>query len=77
MSENDDSCTVGEFVEGRKVYTVTPETTIRDAAMQMVKSDIHQLPVVSVNPPYRLFGIITLNDIARQQNAMIGHLGRE
>lgn len=76
-SDHAETATIGEFVEGRKVQTINPNTTIRDAAMQMVKSDIHQLPVVSASDPNRLLGIITLNDIARQQNAMIGHLGRE
>ncbi len=75
--EADDSVTIGDLVAGQKLQTITPETVIRDAAMKMVKLDIRQLPVVSASEPDRLLGILTLNDIARQQNAMIGHLGRE
>ena len=48
-----------------------------DAAMRMVKADIRQLPVVSPTEKNRLLGVLTLNDIARQQNAMSGHMGRE
>lgn len=75
--EGDESKKIGDLVSGQKVRTITPDTVIRDAAMTMVKNDIRQLPVVSATDPGRLLGILTLNDIARQQNAMIGHLGRE
>lgn len=67
---------IGEMVAEQKVRTITPETVIRDAAMTMVKADIRQLPVVSPSDPDRLLGVLTLNDIARQQNAMSGQLGR-
>lgn len=69
--------TIGEMIADQKVQKITPDTVIRDAAMQMVKGDIRQLPVVSPTDSTRLLGILTLNDIARQQNAMSGHLGRE
>ncbi|MCB1063654.1 MAG: chloride channel protein [Verrucomicrobiae bacterium] len=69
--------TVGQMIADQKVRTITPDTVIRDAAMRMVKEDIRQLPVVSATDPNRLLGVLTLNDIARQQNAMSGHLGRE
>ncbi|MDF1738216.1 MAG: chloride channel protein [Verrucomicrobiales bacterium] len=69
--------TVGELIAGQKVRKITPNTVIRDAAMQMVKEDIRQLPVVSPGDSTRILGVLTLNDIARQQNAMSGHLGRE
>lgn len=75
--ENDDSLTIGDLVADRRTLTITPDTSIRDAAMRMVKADIRQLPVVSATDPDRLLGILTLNDIARQQNAMLDHLGRE
>ncbi len=75
--EADENKTIGDLVSGQKPRTITPDTVIRDAAMTMVKNDIRQLPVVSATDPGRLLGILTLNDIARQQNAMIGHLGRE
>ncbi len=69
--------TIGEMIADQNVRTITPETTIRNAAMEMVKADIRQLPVVSTTDSSRLLGVLTLNDIARQQNAMSSHLGRE
>jgi len=69
--------TVRDLIAEQKVQTITPETSIRDAAMRMVKADIRQLPVVSATDPNRLLGVLTLNDIARQQNAMNDQLGRE
>lgn len=70
------TATVGELVGPRHLHAVAPETSIRDAAMKMVKEDIRQLGVISPAAPDRLIGILTLNDIARQQNAMHDHLGR-
>ncbi|MEM7601509.1 MAG: chloride channel protein [Verrucomicrobiota bacterium] len=67
---------IGDLVREEKFESITPETSIRDAAMQMVKADIRQLPVVGATEPDRLLGILTLNDIARQQNAMSDQLGR-
>ncbi|MDF1826177.1 MAG: chloride channel protein [Verrucomicrobiales bacterium] len=69
--------TIGGMIADQKLQTITPETPIRDAAMRMVKGDIRQLPVVSTSDPNRLLGVLTLNDIARQQNAMSDQLGRE
>lgn len=69
--------TIGDLIADRRTLTITPETSIREAAMRMVKADIRQLPVVSATEPDRLLGILTLNDIARQQNAMLDQLGRE
>lgn len=68
---------VRDLIAEQKVQTINPETSIRDAAMRMVKADIRQLPVVSATDPGRLLGVLTLNDIARQQNAMNDQLGRE
>jgi len=76
-NEDDPDRTIGDLVARQRVHTITPDTPIRDAAMKMVKADIRQLPVVSASDPNRLIGILTLNDIARQQNAMMDHLGRE
>jgi len=67
---------VGRRVGKRPLHTVTPKISIRDAAMKMVREDIRQLPVVSDTDSGKLLGVITLNDIARQQNAMADHLGR-
>jgi len=77
LEGSSDDLTIGEMIADQKVQKITPDTVIRDAAMQMVKEDIRQLPVVSPTDSTRLLGVLTLNDIARQQNAMSGHLGRE
>ncbi len=75
--EASDVSTVRDLIEDQELESITPETSIRDAAMRMVKADIRQLPVVGATEPDRLLGILTLNDIARQQNAMSDQLGRE
>ena len=57
--------------------TITPDTTIRDASVRMLRDDVRQLPVVSATDPTRLLGILTQNDVIRQQNVVRGQLGRE
>ena len=46
-----------------------PDTSIRDAAQKMLASDRRQGLIVSELAPRKLLGYLTLNDIARQQNA--------
>ncbi|MEM6279193.1 MAG: CBS domain-containing protein, partial [Verrucomicrobiota bacterium] len=70
------AATVREIIDGQKVESITPDTSIRDAAMHMVRADIRQLPVLSATEPDRLLGMLTLNDVARQQNAASDQLGR-
>jgi CIC family chloride channel protein len=64
--------TVGALLEGQRLLTVTGDTSIRDAANRMIARDFQQVPVVSAADPGRLLGWLTLNDIARQQNAAEG-----
>ncbi len=64
--------TVGELLEGQHLLTVTGDTSIRDAANRMIARDFQQVPVVSAADPKKLLGWLTLNDIARQQNAVEG-----
>jgi CIC family chloride channel protein len=59
-----------EIVEGRRLVTLHPETSIRDTANKLVVEDVLQAPVVPKTNPKRLAGIVTLHDIARQQNAI-------
>lgn len=61
----------------RKLVTVTPDCSIRDAANTMIIQDVLQVPVVSRTDPHRLIGIITLHDIARAQNSIQESLGRD
>ncbi|WP_035606078.1 chloride channel protein [Haloferula sp. BvORR071] len=60
------------ILDHREVISVTPETPIRDAAQRMLSAGVRQAPVVSPVDPRKLLGWLTLNDIARQQNAVEG-----
>ncbi|PJF20610.1 MAG: hypothetical protein CUN56_15300 [Phototrophicales bacterium] len=60
----------------KKVISVTPDCSIRDAANTLIIQDVMQAPVVSKTDPQRLIGIITLHDIARSQNAVKEAIGR-
>ena len=48
----------------RKPKSVTPETTLRDAARLMKDEDVGVLPVVERTGSDRLIGIVTDRDIA-------------
>ncbi len=63
---------VAELVAEQQLLTVTGDTSIRDAANRMIARDFQQVPVVSAADSRKLIGWLTLNDIARQQNAVEG-----
>ena len=54
------------------ILSVSTDTSIRDAANHMIVRDFQQVPVVSPTDSRKLLGWLTLNDIARQQNAAEG-----
>jgi CIC family chloride channel protein len=58
------------FSFDKPIITVTPEISIREAARILVIEDVMQAPIVQSQNPKRMVGIITLHDIARQQNAI-------
>lgn len=58
-----------ELIKDQDVIYVHPEASIRNASHLMIQNDIQQLPILSASDKGRLLGILTLNDIARQQNA--------
>ncbi|MDP0499963.1 MAG: chloride channel protein [Verrucomicrobiota bacterium JB022] len=60
----------------REIISVRPETSIRDVAQILVVEDVMQAPVVSATDPQKILGIVTLHDIARQQNQIDQSLGR-
>lgn len=60
---------LADLVESQTVISVSSESPIREAARLMVRHDFQQLPVLSTKTAGKVLGIITLNDIARQQNA--------
>ncbi|MBN2068199.1 MAG: chloride channel protein [Opitutales bacterium] len=62
--------TIKEIIRRQKLITVHPEQSIRDVAKILVVEDVMQAPVVNPTRPDRLLGIVTLHDVARQQNAI-------
>ena len=72
LRENAPDLTVEQLLKGQEILSVGPTTTIRDAANRMIEYDYQQVPVVSPAQPDKLLGWLTLNDIARQQNASEG-----
>ncbi|MBG7607825.1 MAG: chloride channel protein [Verrucomicrobia bacterium] len=72
MEETSGDKTLGEICEGREVVSVTLDSSIRDAANRMIVRNFQQVPVVSQADEGKLLGWLTLNDIARQQNAAEG-----
>lgn len=67
---------LGKHLEKQRIISVTPETSIREAAGVMIREDVLQVPVVNKSNPERLLGILTLHDIARQQNVIVEQIGR-
>lgn len=61
---------LSEFLAEQKTIAIHPDDSIRDAANTLVIKDVLQAPVVSRKDASRLLGIVTLHDIARQQNAI-------
>jgi CIC family chloride channel protein len=64
--------TVASLLGEQDLLCVHAESSIRDAANRMIARDYQQVPVVSRVEPNKLLGWLTLNDIARQQNAVEG-----
>lgn len=67
---------VGDVLREHKLVTLIPENSIREVARVLVTEDVLQAPVVSSKDDRKVIGIITLHDIARQQNALDDSLGR-
>lgn len=61
---------LSEILAEQKTIAIHPDDSIRDAANTLVIKDVLQAPVVSRKDASRLLGIVTLHDIARQQNAI-------
>lgn len=72
LAENPAEATIGSLLKDEKPLVATTETSIRDAANQMIARDFQQVPVVSPTDEKKLLGWLTLNDVARQQNAVEG-----
>ena len=72
LEETAGEITLAELCKGREVVSVTLDSSIRDAANRMIVRNYQQVPVVSQADEGKLLGWLTLNDIARQQNAAEG-----
>lgn len=67
---------VGESLGDQKLVKVFPDDSIRDVANTLVIGDVMQVPVVSRKDHSKLLGMVTLHDIARQQNAIDDSIAR-
>jgi len=67
---------IAEMIADQKLVRLYPETSIREVARILVTEDVMQAPVVSPKDTGKLMGIVTLHDIARQQNAIDDSIGR-
>lgn len=70
LAKFEESRPVHNWIRNQKIVHLFPDTSIRDAANTLVLKDVLQAPVVSRKDPQKLLGIVTLHDIARQQNAI-------
>ena len=61
--------TIQDLIKDQKLLAIDTNCPIRDAANKLIARDFQQVPVVSPTHPERMVGILTLNDISRQQNA--------
>lgn len=64
------------LLASQKLITTNPDVSVRAAANLLIREDVLQIPVVSPQDSKKLLGILTLHDIARQQNAANEQLGR-
>lgn len=70
LTEASDTRKIGDWLDGHGIVELHPDDSIRDAANTLVLKDVLQAPVVSRTDTEKLLGIVTLHDIARQQNAI-------
>ena len=60
----------------QRLVSVTPRQAIREVANILIDKDVLQVPVVSEKNPLKLLGVVTLHDIARQQNTISETISR-
>lgn len=77
MIADNDSSLIDEWIAEHKIISVYPDDSIRDVANTLVIKDVLQAPVVSRKDATKLLGIVTLHDIARQQNAIEESMERD
>ena len=72
IQQADPTTTVRDIITDQTLFTIDPDCPIRDAANLLITKDYQQVPVVSRKSPDKMLGLLTLNDISRQQNAADG-----
>ena len=70
LAKDGDERALGGILSARKLVSVSSEASISDVARILVLEDVLEAPVVPSDGERRLLGIVTLHDIARQQNAI-------
>ena len=70
LRASSDDIILADLCKGREIISVNLDCSIRDAANRMIVHNYQQVPVVAAGEPDTLLGWLTLNDIARQQNAV-------
>jgi CIC family chloride channel protein len=70
LNQEDGTRLLQSILKKRAVVSVNPNQSIRDVAAVLVMKDVLQVPVVSATESTKLLGIVTLHDVARQQNAI-------
>ncbi|MEN8663082.1 MAG: chloride channel protein [Lentimonas sp.] len=68
---------ISKWIEEHPIISIFPDSSIRDVANTLVIKDVLQAPIVSQKDHTKLLGIVTLHDIARQQNAIEESMERE
>lgn len=69
IQQADPDSTLANLIAEQKLFVVDTNYSIRDAANHLISRDYQQVPVVSPTNSEKMVGILTLNDISRQQNA--------
>ncbi|HAV12976.1 MAG TPA: hypothetical protein DCX06_05720 [Opitutae bacterium] len=77
ISAANDAQLISEWIEGHPIISIYPDDSIRDVANTLVIKDVLQVPVVSRKDETKLLGIVTLHDIARQQNTIEETMDRD
>jgi CIC family chloride channel protein len=77
LSAASEEAPLSSILAEQRIISIHPDDSIRDAANTLVIKDVLQAPVVSRKDPKRLLGIVTLHDIARQQNAIEESMERD
>ena len=68
LAKHTENPSLGDLVAGRKLVILHPQLSVKDAINELLLNDAVRAPVVSDDDEFKLLGMITVNDIVRQQN---------